>query len=337
MKRYSQYTEDDFIMDANFQNWVRNPSTESETFWHNFLEQYPAKRPELDRAREMLLAMVFNNNLLPSETNAMWQKIASETVLKQPLGKVISLNKKNLYPRKLLYATVAVFAGCALILTVFYFNKTAPQHHVATQFGQVSKVLLPDNSMVALNARSTLKYNSDWNGQKPREVWVDGEAFFSVKHTSTNQPFIVHIGDLDIEVLGTEFNVMHREGRAKVSLNSGKIKLQVRETSEPVFMAPGDILEVASSKVIKKPGNVEHLSVWKEKKLIFDDTPLSEIMTKMKYIYGWEYEKVDEDLLVEKLSGEVETADETKLIHTLEKALRIVIRKKGNTVSISRM
>lgn len=337
MKSYSKYSEDDFIMDPAFQQWVKNPSQESDIFWQNFLQQYPSKQAQVSAAREILLSIDFNNNLLQSEKDALWNQIAGQTVRRQALAKVISLRTKNARPNRFLYVAAAIFFACALTITLVYFIRKEPQQLVATQPGQTSEILLPDNSTVTLNATSTIKYSRQWDSRAAREVWIDGEAFFSVKHTATHQPFIVHTGNVDIEVLGTEFNVMHREGRAKVSLNSGKIKLQVGSMTEAVFMSPGDILEIAASQIVKKPGNVEHLSVWKDKKLIFDDTPLSEILMKLKYIYGWEYAEVDPDLLIEKLSGEVETSDETKLIRTLEKALRIVIRKNGNTVSISRM
>ena len=121
-----------------------------------------------------------------------------------------------------------------------------------------------------------------------------------------------------------------------ISLNSGKIKLAVPEQSQPLYMEPGDILEVHSKNIKKISGKVEDLSVWRENRLVFDDTPLSEIVKQLKDIYGWEIGAVDKDLLQERLSGEIETRDENKMINTLEKALRINIDRKGNVITISR-
>ena len=56
--------------------------------------------------------------------------------------------------------------------------------------------------------------------------------------------------------------------------------------------------------------------MWKENKRLFDDTPLSEIIVQLKYIYGWEFANVEPEILKEKLTGEVETKDPQKLVIT---------------------
>src|ERR1035437_6328233 len=71
--------------------------------------------------------------------------------------------------------------------------------------GQKTKVTLPDNSIVWLNARTTLKYATVFN-QKQRIVFIDGEAFFDVTHDQT-RPFIVRTSTINIKVYGTTFNV----------------------------------------------------------------------------------------------------------------------------------
>lgn len=84
----------------------------------------------------------------------------------------------------------------------------------ATQYGEQRVVELPDHSVVSLNANSTLRFRNDWSQANTlREVWLDGEAFFSVqKQEGAAGPakFIVHTNDLDVEVLGTRFNVSNR-------------------------------------------------------------------------------------------------------------------------------
>ncbi len=59
---------------------------------------------------------------------------------------------------------------------------------------------------------------------KSREVWIEGEAFFSVKPSSVPRAFLVHTAsNMNVEVLGTTFNVVDRHGRMQVVLNSGKV------------------------------------------------------------------------------------------------------------------
>lgn len=334
---YSLYSEDDFIMDPDFQSWVKNPTPESEIFWSEFLIQYPHKAPEIYRAKNLLSSITFQNNLLPSEKAAIWRGV-KEAIQKPHEGKLVFMKNARKRPwKKLAFATVAVLSG-AVLLAGFYFSESKKSRlQVGTAYGEIRRITLPDSSFVTLNARSTIRYNQDWNSKDDREVWIDGEAFFSVRHTTDNRRFVVHTSELHIEVLGTEFNVMQREKKLKVSLNSGKIKLTLPQNSNTVYMQPGDIAEINSKKVEKIAGDVENLSLWKENRLVFDDTPLSEIIDQLRYIYGWEFSATKEDVLQERLSGEIETRDQIKLINTLEKALRVKIDRKGNVFKISRM
>ena len=51
----------------------------------------------------------------------------------------------------------------------------------------IKTILLPDSSLITLNANSTLSYNNNWNSTAPRKVWLNGEAYFSVTHQQNNQ------------------------------------------------------------------------------------------------------------------------------------------------------
>lgn len=79
-----------------------------------------------------------------------------------------------------------------------YFETTTPM-------GAQTKVVLPDQSVVWVNAGSTLRYGSDFN-TNGRSVQLDGEAYFEITRDSL-KPFIVKSKRLDIKVLGTSFNV----------------------------------------------------------------------------------------------------------------------------------
>ena len=335
MINYSLYSENDFIMDPDFQGWVKNPTPESEAFWSEFLVQHPHKRPEIYRAKDLLSSITFQNDLLPSEHAAIWRGV-KEAMQKETGGKLVFMSPPKKRFGKSLFLAAALFFGLVLLGGFYYFKQNKSSQLVFTEYGEIKRITLPDSSIVTLNAHSAIRYDRAWNETKDREVWVEGEAFFSVRHTANNQRFVVHTNELDIEVLGTEFNVKQREKKLMISLNSGKIKLAVPEQSQPLYMEPGDILEVHSKNIKKISGKVEDLSVWRENRLVFDDTPLSEIVEQLKDIYGWEIGAVDKDLLQERLSGEIETRDENKMINTLEKALRINIDRKGNVITISR-
>ena len=94
-----------------------------------------------------------------------------------------------------------------------------------------TKIVLPDSSTVWLNANARLHYPPSFNG-KIRKVDVSGEAFFKVR--KGNIPFVVGLGELQIRVLGTSFNVVTNEenGEIIITLVEGKIALYDKSRPE---------------------------------------------------------------------------------------------------------
>src|SRR5690606_18122735 len=124
------------------------------------------------------------------------------------------------------YRIAAVFAGLLLVSALLLWVYRTSDTTYTTAFGEVKTILLPDSSEIILNANSTLSYATHWNKSKAREVFLSGEAFFKVQEkpvASGYAKFVVHTGNLDIEVLGTQFNVHHRRNKTQVVLNSGKV------------------------------------------------------------------------------------------------------------------
>ena len=119
---------------------------------------------------------------------------------------------------KLIYTVSKIAAilivGLLLGLSVQYFKKTEPVYFTSiAPKGSVSQMVLPDNTIVYLNAGSQLKYTVESLKGK-REVFLDGEAWFDVTKNE-KKPFVVHTPFYDVHVLGTQFNVKEI-GRARV-------------------------------------------------------------------------------------------------------------------------
>ena len=133
-----------------------------------------------------------------------------------------------------------------LVLSGGWFARDHVRYEIySTNFGQIQRLVLPDGSKVVLNANSTLRVPRFGFGETTREVYMTGEADFSITHTANHQKFIVHTAkNFDVEVLGTEFNVYARPRRSRVVLNKGKVKLHYLKGSETdqIVMHPGDLV-----------------------------------------------------------------------------------------------
>lgn len=108
------------------------------------------------------------------------------------------------------------------------------------------QLVLSDGTKIWMNAESSLRYPVQFKGK--REVTLSGEAYFEVAKDATH-PFIIHIGDNAIEVLGTKFNVSAypknniyttlAEGSVKVANNKGSIILTPNQ--QAIMQSEGDI------------------------------------------------------------------------------------------------
>jgi ferric-dicitrate binding protein FerR (iron transport regulator) len=191
-----------------------------------------------------------------------------------------------------------VFAGAWLY---FYQNGDGETMIVSTAYGETKSFVLPDGSAVTLNANSTLRYNQFWADNTSRQVWLEGEAFFEVaKKTATGQKFRVSTSDLTVEVLGTIFNVNTYRDATSVFLEEGKVQLELLGQEIPLMMAPGEIVSYSKTtgalpeKLQTQP--ISHTS-WKDGIMVFNQTPLEEVLTKMEETYGIVFEVADANYL----------------------------------------
>ncbi|MBD0257988.1 MAG: FecR domain-containing protein [Cytophagales bacterium] len=246
--------------------------------------------------------------------------------------------------RPLWFRPMAVAASVAVLLAlVGYWLLPSPAPRAVTYrtgYGQTREITLPEGSRVVLNGNSTLSFPADWPARGPREVWLDGEAFFVVTHRPDHRKFVVTTpGRLRVEVLGTEFNVYQRQQKTKVSLNVGAVQLHVGPAggSGPLRMQPDELVEFdgRSERLIRKKVNAEMISSWKNKKLVFDNTSLREVIQLLRDTYGVKATVSDPDLLEERFSGTVPNENLNVLLDGLAGLFDLEITRRGNTIRIT--
>lgn len=252
--------------------------------------------------------------------------------------------KISLAPPRWVYQLAATLTLLAVgIGTWWLLAGPLAETRYQTAFGETRRILLPDQSTVVLNANSELIVKKSWSEDKPREVWLEGEAFFQVqKRTgSGNARFKVHTTDLDVEVLGTSFNVKERDQGTQVVLNTGKVKLNLTHapTQEFIFMNPGEAVEYTrhSQQVVKREVNPEQLSAWKNNRVILNNTPLSEIAQVMEETYGVEVIFEDSTLASAILNGtSLPTNNREAFLQTLSATLNVQVVEENNSIIFKR-
>lgn len=169
-------------------------------------------------------------------------------------------------------------------------------NQLSTPYGAKYKVILPDGTLVWLNAGSSLRYPTSFAASE-RRVELKGEAFFDVEKL-TNEgkriPFYVETPTQIVQVLGTEFNISAYEDddAVKTTLISGKVNVSNRKGDENEILNPGyqSVLSNRGSfQVIKV--NTETAQAWKNGNFMFEDMYLKDIM---KQLCRWYNVKVDD-------------------------------------------
>jgi transmembrane sensor len=348
--RYEDYQLMDFVNDSYFIEWVKNPSLESNTFWQAWLEEHPDKQELIEQARELLAFLTFKTEQPSVEEqllvkSAIKKRIRTEAhsgvlVFPKQINKTTT-DRKPIHYWRPYYKIAALCTGilfCAAILLLFKLGYTQKAYY--TKYGQTRTIDLPDGSTVVLNANSSLYYNNDWQQSKLREVWLDGEAFFQVRRKPhwKEARFIVHTNQLNIEVLGTSFNVNNRRGVVKVVLNSGKVKLRhIGNITDSLVMQPKDLVEFEdhSQAFSKKTVEPEVYSSWRHNKLIFNDTPVKEIAQLLEDNYGMQVTFKDAQLANRKFTGSIPNQDIDLFLTILAESLNIDISRENQLIMIS--
>jgi len=163
---------------------------------------------------------------------------------------------------------------------------------VSSGYGEHTKIVLPDSSVVWLNSGSTLRYPTSFSAMAERKVELNGEAFFEVTKNK-NKSFIVDTKKVDVKVYGTAFNVSSYNdyNSMTVALVEGKVSI-IEEANaaqkELVMLKPSDVIEFnALNKDIKRSIdlNMEKYYAWRNGYLMFSATPLTKVIERLEKWY----------------------------------------------------
>jgi transmembrane sensor len=341
---YSEYSLSDFLEDDAFVRWVTRPNAESNSYWNNVLQQYPHKKPLIQQAAALIKsyqsADEFSND---SRKDEVWSRI-NTTLKGEPRLRVM----KSGVP---VYWKIAAAVTSILFSSVALWFFITGKETITTAHNEVTTVTLPDHTIVTLNGNSSLRYHQQWTDDEPREVWLDGEAYFNVQHINkdtskikASDRFIVHSNELHIEVLGTSFNVRSYQDRTNITLITGKVKVlsENKEASlngsRGVIMLPGDHLEYGSNKLIAKENirNPEKATAWISQEFVFNNAYLKEIVKKLIDDYGYTVEVKDPELLELKIEGEISVANIKELFAALSATLGLSIEEKDKHIIIAK-
>jgi transmembrane sensor len=340
---YKDLSAQELSQDNFFIESITNPDEKSLHFWNEFLSEYPDNTKTIEEAAVFVRLMKFES-AAPAEgaKERIWSKVLQGAQGSQSTAPVVNMNKR----RNWMWAAAAI-AGIIVISAFLWAITEAGNTIVHAQYGEVKQVVLPDQSVITLNANSSIEYSKDWGGGV-REVWLKGEAFFEVKHLAAGDKpvkesdrFIVHAGNADVEVLGTTFNVSDRQKMVKVMLQTGSVRVQFKDNNAAaIVMEPGDMVQYDQQlkQVLKEKVETQKYVSWKRKEILLDNTSVRDVVNIIENTYGYTVAVSDAELLNRKISGtdRLSLENEQTLLKSLELLLDVKISKQDKVLRIDK-
>jgi len=171
------------------------------------------------------------------------------------------------------------------ILSISNADQPRSPFIVKADKGDKATVVLPDGTDVILNSASQLSYLSDF-GTNERRVQLEGEGYFKVAH-DTRRTFIVQVGELEVKVMGTVFNVCaySNDQDVTVVLLEGKVGVYTPSTS--TTLSPGEKINYNKStrKLSTEKVYPDDYVNWTKGSLYFQNESLENIMKALSRVY----------------------------------------------------
>jgi transmembrane sensor len=271
----------------------------------------------------------------PGSGEETWEKIQSGLLKKSYAG----WQKSRIIEQYLRYAAIFFFITTLGSLLWVYVNqpKVSVERltRVIADYGQISKVMLPDSSVVWLNSGSTITYGNSF-ADKNRDLQLTGEAYFEVAKNK-KLPLIVHCNSLQIKVTGTKFDVNSYPGqdRINVILEEGTVQLLKQNNGSFQYnLNPGELAEfnISSEKLSVSEINTYKYTAWKEGIIHVYNQTLAEVSERLKTRYNQEI-KISADVKLYHYTFSIKNEPLQEIISLIEKITPVKAEQNGSVIT----
>lgn len=337
---HPDYSLEELLNNKSFKKWTQGEaSTEEKEYWDQWVKNSTENRKLALEAQKKISGLSIKRTE-DTDARESWKKLESNLDQKPRLRKVEHRTANRSRGMHWIWRVAAAMLLIGITgLSVFFYNKgkepvqqqNVVQQEVKTNYNEQKTISLSDGSTITLNAHSTLIYKSSELNRYDIKVYLEGEAYFSVakREGPGATPFKVRTAAGEIEVLGTEFVVSARNSKTRVVLKEGSVAVDPLKPDQKILLKPGEMAEFDSSwdAVRTKVVNPKVYTSWKTRVLVFDKTPLAEVVDRLEYTFGVNVIVRDPDLFKQKITGSIENAGldviTSALVRTLDTSVRI--------------
>jgi ferric-dicitrate binding protein FerR (iron transport regulator) len=276
----------------------------------------------------------------PEEMDQTLQRqILNELNRKRAVAPVVNNRRLRIFSAWKKYAAVLllVLAGATFVYWFASINiltgKDSAAFSVVVARGQKSTFYLSDGTVVWLNSDSRLSYFSDYNTDR-RIVHLEGEAYFEVAKDA-RRPFIVKVRELEVEALGTCFNVKayNSDERIIATLLDGSIAVRAQQSSLVLMPSERAIYNKKTIRLEKnRPANAQAAISWKNNELSFEGETLQQIAQTLQRLYNVNIIFESERLKQIRFTGKITNNNLENVFQLINMTSPVVYAVQGDTI-----
>ncbi len=281
-----------------------------EKYWKTIGSVFNSEEIDVDRAWGKIRSVIVeNNNASVKKVNRLYLKIAAAVILLIGLGTVI-----------------------------LYLTGNLGHEYVVVSTGERDmgkEIALPGGNRVWLNRNSELTYEGK-SAASLKSIKLKGEGYFDIVHDPSH-PFIIYAGKATIKVIGTTFNVIssNQQKEVEVFVESGNVLLS-SGSGKDILLEPGYIGKADNKSVIKILNNNRNYLAWKTGLLVYEDTPLNQVINDLNRAYGINITVEDASILDNHITSTFDKDPEETIINIICITFNLKYVKDGDNYRLSR-
>ncbi|UVE19534.1 FecR domain-containing protein [Pseudomonas sp. LS44] len=259
----------------------------------------------------------------PRKPNEFTQEDEAIASFREELKKRFPLPTPQSRPKKRAAGAALGLLLLGLSTGLAWFDPAYRIEDYASAVGQRQTLQLADGSQVLLDSASKLVVS--WHLRSRQVELQAGQALFDVA-PMRYRPFLVDAGTADVKVVGTRFNVSRRSNDVLVTVAEGKVAVHGHAAPTTTFLEPGQQLRVHAGlpdQAIRV--NVEDVIAWQDNRLVFESTPLSDVLEVVQRYHPAPIQLVDRSLAGLPISGVFDSEHVDSLISLLPSILPVSV------------
>ncbi|MDR2921705.1 MAG: FecR family protein [Tannerella sp.] len=295
------------------------------------------------------LEEIWHSKMLLTEESLLegWQRLSREVEhlsQQKPISTRLQRSKVLITIRYAAAVVIGVLIASAIWLNLPTKQQSIPEPEVLVQnvlYNQtgVQAILLPDSSQVWVNENTKITYPEKF-AKNQREISLEGKAYFDIRKKS-EVPFVVHIGDINVEVTGTEFFIEEVQGEeTQVTLVSGGVNLIYKDqagetTSSSIIPGQQAVINKSSGDIKIADVDTDYYVVWKDGVYSFNDEYLDKIIELFARRFNLDIQ-ISASLKKKRFTGKIRPNESVQeVLITINKSYPIKYKITGNTIKIS--